>query len=206
MGKTLNHLKGVNKLTKEFERLRAKARKKYQIQIDYIKSRVGGREFTVETGLLSFCRTEVGFWCQFKEVPEEFTGALGSEIIYENIGSSESHEFLAKIQSWMKDVSPDNTHVFEVLAFYGLDYSNLDEQFWYQYPYEDQEIAFSAGIIQKQLPLYLKARIDSNLLVPTFGIQSWVLVFIKLHDQHMLIRVPKDYTQDFVHPGSELVH
>ena len=111
--------------------LRAEARRKYQIMIDYIKDQVGeGSEYLND--LVRVVVSERGCYYEFREMPEEFSGAVGSGFTHEFIGSHRAAELLEAIKCMVDESNDSNTRELALLVVYSRDgLYNRDETFIY---------------------------------------------------------------------------
>lgn len=195
--------------------LRAEARRKYQVMIDYIKAQVGeGCEYLND--LVRVVLSERGCYYEFRDMPEEFSGAVGSGFRHEFIGSAQATEVLAKIQQMVEMSDESNTREMALLVVYSREglYNREETYIYHQSAEEESEEAigpltsgrFQAGV----LPLFFKLKVDSELALPLLGARRGVLFFVaNLTDQHLLVRIPHEgvgITDLSQVPASQLVH
>src|SRR4030042_2030956 len=68
--------------------LRTEPRQDYQVMIDYIKDQIGeGREYVND--LVRVVLSDRGCYYEFRDMPEEFSGAVGSGFRYEFVGTEQ---------------------------------------------------------------------------------------------------------------------
>ena len=195
--------------------LRAEARRKYQVMIDYIKAQVGeGCEYLND--LVRVVLSERGCYYEFRDMPEEFSGAVGSGFQHEFIGSARATELLAKIQQMVEMSDDSNTREMALLVVYSREgLYNREETYIYHDNAEgetEEDMGpitsgrFRAGV----LPLFFKLKVDSELALPLLGARRGVLFFVaNLTDQHLLVRIPHEgvgITDLSKVPASQLVH
>jgi len=195
--------------------LRAEARRKYQVMIDYIKDQVGqGSEYIND--LVKVVVSEKGCYYEFREMPEEFSGAVGSGFKYEFIGSSKALEVLARLQEMVEDADEINTRELALLVVYSRDgLYNRDETYIYHNGLdadaeEPVEPVISGRLRPGVVPLFFKIKVDSDLALPLLGARRGVMFFVaNLTDQHLLVSIPHEgagVTDLSQVPASELVH
>jgi hypothetical protein len=195
--------------------LRSEARRKYQVMIDYIKDQVGeGSEYLND--LVRVVVSEKGCYYEFREMPEEFSGAVGSGFQHEFIGSSEALDLLAEIQRLVELSDEFNTRELALLVVYSREgLYNRDETYIYHNGIDGEPDEYIEPITSGQLrpgvvPLFFKIKVDSDLAVPLLGARRGVLFFVaNLTDQHLLVRIPHEgagVTDLSQVPASELVH
>jgi len=195
--------------------LRAEARRKYQIMIDYIKDQVGeGSEYLND--LVRVVVSERGCYYEFREMPEEFSGAVGSGFTHEFIGSHRAAELLEAIKCMVDESNDSNTRELALLVVYSRDgLYNRDETFIYhksdELDSDDDALPITSGRFRTdKLPLFFKLKVDSDLAIRIFGAKRGVIFFVaNLTDQHLLVRIPHDgsgITDLSQVPASQLVH
>jgi hypothetical protein len=193
--------------------LRAEARRRFQVMIDYIKAQVGpGREYA--NGLVRVVISERGCFYEFVDMPEEFSGAVGSGVNHEFVSTARAVELAAQLHEITQQVDPSNTRELSLLIIYQWDgVFRRDDSFVFHHSLEREEESplFSLGNYQPgALPLFLKLKGDSDLLVPVFGGRKGVLFFVaNLTDQHLLVRIPHHgpgFTDLTELPASARVH
>lgn len=195
--------------------LRAEARRKYQVMIDYIKDQVGeGSEYLND--LVRVVVSERGCYYEFREMPEEFSGAVGSGFTHEFIGSGEAFDILSKLQQMVELSDESNTRELALLVVYSREgLHNRDETYIYQNGIDGdgeeavEPVAFGR-LRPGVLPLFFKLKVDSDLAVPLLGARRGVMFFVaNLTDQHLLVSIPHEgagITDLSQVPSSQLVH
>jgi hypothetical protein len=193
--------------------LRAEARRKFQVMIDYIKQQVGsGCEYSNE--LVRVVVSERGCYYEFLDMPEEFSGALGTGFVHHFCGTGYGLHLMEQIQQMVLAISEENTRQLSVLAIY-----DRETLFTREGSYIYHRIArgpeacgpttvgyYRPGV----LPLFFKMKADSDLAVPVLGTPKGVLFFVaNLTDQHLLVRIPHagpGVTDLNELPSSQMVH
>jgi len=175
--------------------LRAEARRKYQVLIDYIKQQVEpGYEYANE--LVRVVLSERGCYYEFVDLPEEFSGALGNGFAHRFVGSAEALALADQIHHLSQACTEHNTREFSLLAVYdrqGL-FSREGTYIYHQAHRGDDDIGpLTVGCHRERtLPLFLKLKADCDLVVPIFGMSRGVLfVVANLSDQHLVVNIPQ---------------
>jgi len=174
--------------------LRAEARRKFQVMIDYIKEQVGeGNEYN--NGMVKVVISERGCYYEFIDMPEEFSGALGSGFQYDFVGTGDGLLMAEQVQYMITHSDDDNTRELSLLCIYdrrGL----FDREATYIYHRSRRgEESVGPRVIghyrEGVLPLFFKMKTDSDLAVPLLGVPRGVLFFVaNLTDQHLAVRIP----------------
>lgn len=175
--------------------LRAEARRKYQVMINYIKEQVDpGYEYSNDLVRVVF--SERGCYYEFLDMPEEFSGALGNGFQHQFVGSGTGLELTEQIYQASLAADDSNTREFSLMFIYertGL--FDRDGTFIYQRLSKDQDqvVPTSAGHYRPGvLPLFFKVKVDSELAVPFLGTRRGVIFFAaNMTDQHLLVRIPQ---------------
>jgi len=183
----------VTRWRDELAQARARVRADFQGVIDHIKTQVGpGLEY--ENGLLRVVLSERGCYYQFLELPEEFSGVIGSAYRHEFIGSAAAHELVETIQQLLREHTPDNTSELSLLMIYEPEAIAPEEgAYVHQYLAQDGGQARQAGHLRPgELPVFIKLKADSDLVRPLLGAAKGVLFFVaNLTDRHLLVRIPQ---------------
>jgi hypothetical protein len=170
------------------------SRPEYQVMIDYIKDLVGeGREYTND--LVRVVLSDRGCYYEFRDLPEEFSGAVGSGFRHEFIGSGEGLELLRKIHGLALGPESADTHEISLLVIYGWDGLFKPEDtfiyHWRRYNGEEEGPVMMGIYRPEVLPLFFKLKVDSDLAEPFLEARKGVLFFVaNLSDQHLLVRIP----------------
>lgn len=179
------------------ELLRTEARGRYQVMIDYIKAQVGdGSEYIND--LVKVVLSERGCYYEFRDMPEEFSGAVGSNFTYEFVGFQQSVKLIEQVQHIIAENSEGNTRELAVLAVYGRDGLYNRDQAYVYHRNTDEEMediipTVSGYLRTGTLPLFLKMKADSDIVVPVLGGYRGVMFFVaNLTDQHLIVRIPHD--------------
>jgi len=166
----------------------------YQVMIDYIKGQVGeGREYLND--LVRVVLSDRGCYYEFRDLPEEFSGAVGSGFRYEFVGTQKGLDLLQAVHDVALGPESAETHEISLMAIYTWDgIFRPEDTFVYHWRrYEGrQEGPVMVGIFRPEvLPLFFKVKIDSDLAEPLLGVRRGVLFFVaNLSDQHLLVRIP----------------
>ena len=174
--------------------LRGEAKRKFQVMIDYIKGQVGpGREY--RNDLVRVVLSEKGCFYEFVDMPEEFSGAVGSGFKYEFVGSREGLDLAQKLYEISERATEENTRELSLLMMYRWDgvFRRRDIFIYHRASSQEAEPSFfTLGHYQPgALPLFLKLKGESDLLLPILGVRKGVLFFVtNLTDQHLLVRIP----------------
>lgn len=193
--------------------LRAEARRKYQVLIDYIKEQVEpGYEYANE--LVRVVLSERGCYYEFVDLPEEFSGALGSGFTHQFMGSSDAVALAQDIHRISQACTAENTREFSLLVVYerqGL-FRREGTYIYHQAHRGPDDVGpLTVGCHREHaLPLFLKLKADCDLVAPIFGATRGVLfVVANLSDQHLVVNIPQaggpvaDLAQA---PASEMVN
>jgi hypothetical protein len=192
--------------------LRAEARRKYQVMIDYIKDQVGpGAEYLND--LVRVVLSERGCYYEFLDMPEEFSGAVGSGFRHRFVGSEEAIELLEQVRQLVAASNPENTRELALLVVYSRNgLYDPEETYVYHYSNEaDEGEAITSGRLRSDaLPIFFKIKVDSDLVQPLLGVKRGVLFFVaNMSDQHLLVRIPHEgsgVTNLAQVPTSQLIH
>src|SRR3990172_8143999 len=97
--------------------LRAEARRNFQVIIDYIKEQVGeGVEYN--NGMVRVVISDRGCYYEFLDMPEEFSGALGSGFQYEFVGTGTGLLMAEQTQYMIAHSNDENTRELSLLSIY----------------------------------------------------------------------------------------
>ena len=170
------------------------SRHDYQVMIDYIKSQIGeGQEYLND--LVRVVLSERGCYYEFRDMPEEFSGAVGSGFRYEFVGSRKSVDLLEAIHSLVMGPESPGTREISLMVIYGWDgLFKREDTFIYHWARdgEDEEGPMMMGVYRPEVvPLFFKLKVDSDLAEPLLGTSKGVLFFVaNLSDQHLLVSIP----------------
>ena len=136
----------------------------YQVMIDYIKDQVGeGQEYL--NNLVRVVLSERGCYYEFRDMPEEFSGAVGSGFRHEFIGTQPALHLLQSIYDLA--LGPETPHTTEVslLVIYSWDgLFRQEDAFIYQWSrtLTEEEGPNILGTYRPHvLPLFFKLKVDS---------------------------------------------
>jgi len=184
----------MNWRERELPQLRENARPEYQVMIDYIKDQVGeGREYSND--LVRVVLSERGCYYEFRDLPEEFSGAVGSGFRHEFVGSTEGLKLLNQVHELALGPESADTHEISLMVIYEWDglFKPEDTFIYHWRRYECQEEGpMMMGLYRPDVvPLFFKLKVDSDLAEPVLGNPKGVLFFVaNLSDQHLLVRIP----------------
>ena len=169
-------------------------RQEYQVMIDYIKDQVGeGREYTND--LVRVVLSDRGCYYEFRDLPEEFSGAVGSGFSYEFVGTREGLDLLETIHRMVMTPELADTRELSLMVIYRWDgLFRPEDAFVYHWGWHEgvEEGPVSTGVYRPGLlPIFYKLKVDSDRAEPLFGARKGVLFFVaNLSDQHLMVRIP----------------
>ena len=101
----------------ELALLRAEHQKRFQVQIAFVKEKVGeGVEY--RNPLMRVVVSNEGAYYEFNDLPEEFCGATGDEIRQHAISQPDALARFAKAVASIKKLKPHNARHFQLMAIY----------------------------------------------------------------------------------------
>jgi hypothetical protein len=163
--------------------------------IDYIKDQVGeGQEYT--NNLVRVVLSEKGCYYEFRDLPEEFSGAVGSGFRHEFVGTRRGLELLRETHELALGPETAETREISVMVIYSWDgLLRTEDAFvyhWRRLSDGREEGPSMMGIYRPDvLPLFFKLKVDSDLADPLLGSPKGVLFFVaNLSDQHLVVRIP----------------
>jgi len=174
--------------------VRTEPRQDYQVMIDYIKDQIGeGREYTND--LVRVVLSDRGCYYEFRDMPEEFSGAVGSGFRYEFLGTQASRDLLDAIHDLVMGPGTADTNEISLMVIYGWDglfkREDVFVYHWTRHGSEEEGPAMMGLYRPGALPLFFKLKVDSDLAEPLLGTRKGVLFFVaNLSDQHLLVRIP----------------
>ena len=198
---------------RELPQLGDEARPEYQMMIDYIKNQVGdGHAYTND--LVKVVLSDRGCYYEFRDLPEEFSGAVGSGFRYEFVGTRQGLDLLGAIHDLALGPESAETHEISLMAIYTWDGMFRPEDtfiyHWRRYQGEQDGPAMIGIYRPEVLPIFFKLKVDSDLAEPLLGARKGVLFFVaNLSDQHLLVRIPhhgQGVTDLNEVAGAQLVH
>ncbi len=169
-------------------------RPEYQVMIDYIKDQVGeGSEY--RNDLVRVVLSERGCYYEFRDLPEEFSGAVGSGFRYEFIGTDDGLGLAARLHDMALGPETADTHEISLMLIYGWDGVFKPEDtfvyHWRCYGSEEEGPTMLGIFRPSVLPIFFKLKADSDLVEPILGTRKGVLFFVaNLSDQHLLVKIP----------------
>jgi hypothetical protein len=174
--------------------VRSEPRQDYQVMIDYIKTQIGeGQEYTND--LVRVVLSDRGCYYEFRDMPEEFSGAVGAGFRYEFIGTQKSIELLQRVHELVVHPERPDTNETSLMVIYGWDgLFKREDMFVYHWVRHgnEEDGPTMLGIYRPEvLPRFFKLKADSDLAIPLIGARKGVLFFVaNLSDQHLLVRIP----------------
>jgi hypothetical protein len=184
----------MNWRERELPLLKDGARPEYQVMIDYIKDQVGeGQEYS--NNLVRVVLSERGCYYEFRDLPEEFSGAVGSGFRHDFVGSTEGLKLLGRLHDLALGPESADTHEISLMVIYHWDglFRPEDTFIYHWRSYASQEEGpMMMGLYRPEvLPIFFKLKVDSDLAEPLLGSRKGVLFFVaNLSDQHLLVRIP----------------
>jgi len=174
--------------------LRGDVRQGYQVMIDYIKDQVGeGREYTND--LVRVVLSDRGCYYEFRDLPEEFSGAVGSGFSHEFIGTRQGLDLLEAIHDLMLAPESADTHEISLMVIYKWDgLFRPEDAFVFHWRRHEgaEEGPITTGMYRAGvLPIFYKLKAHSDRAQSLLGASRGVLFFVaNLSDQHLLVRIP----------------
>jgi len=165
-----------------------------QVMIDYIKEQVGpGSEYVNDLVRVVF--SDRGCYYEFRDLPEEFSGAVGSGFRHEFVGTNQGLQLANQIHDIALGPESADTHELSLMVIYGWDgVFRPDDTFvyhWRSYGGEEEGPVMMGMFRPSVLPIFFKLKADSDLVEPIMGTRKGVLFFVaNLTDQHLLVRIP----------------
>jgi len=197
----------------EIALLRAEYQKRFQGAIQYIKEMVGeGIEY--RNTVVRVVVSEAGAYYELNDLPEEFFGAVGEDLVRRFVAPSEAIALLTRAVEATQRVTPENTRYLSILTLYkrrGLvDKKNC---FLFDYaPHETPQIVpRTIGKFQPDvMPLFFKIKMEADFAAEVLGFQGGIaFCMANAGDRHLLIQVlPSDgqLTDLSALPISETIH
>ena len=179
---------------RELEQLGQAQNPDYRVMIDYIKDQVGdGSEY--RNDLVRVVMSERGCYYEFRDLPEEFSGAVGSGFRSEFIGTDRALHLVRELHDIALGPESAHSHEFSLMVIYGWDgvFKPEDTFVYHWRSYSNQEEGPKImGIFRPAvLPIFFKLKVDSDLAEPILGSRRGVLFFVaNLGDQHLFVRIP----------------
>jgi len=184
----------MNWRERELSQFAQPGRPDYEVMIDYIKDQVGdGSEYTND--LVRVVLSDRGCYYEFRDLPEEFSGAVGSGFRYEFMGTQQGLRLVSRIHDMALGPDTADTHEMSLMAIYGWDgVFKPDDTFvyhWRNYNGEEEGPTMLGMFRPDSLPMFFKLKADSDLVEPILGTRKGVLFFVaNLGDQHLLVKIP----------------
>ena len=170
------------------------AQSHYQVMIDYIKDQVGeGREYIND--LVRVVLSDRGCYYEFRDMPEEFSGAVGGGFRHEFVGTQQALALLKSLHEMAHGPETAETREISLMVIYGWDgIFKREDTFIYHWVRRggEEEGPMMLGTYRPDaLPLFFKLKVDSELAEPLLGARKGVIFFVaNLSDQHLLVRIP----------------
>ena len=179
----------------ELAMIRAEYQKHYQMQINYLKDRVG-EGIVYQNAAVQIVVSEEGAYYELNDLPEEFGGAAGERIERQFVTESEAIDLLTNAVEACKKANFDNSRRIALMILYarrGL----ADRKSSYIFEYQaDEHIPnhppLEIGKFQPdKLPLFYKIMIDADFAPEILGMdRGMVFCMSNAGDRNLLIRVP----------------
>lgn len=178
----------------ELAMLRAEHQKRYQVMIDYVKSKVG-EGFEYLNSVVRVVVSPRGAYYELTDLPEEFCGAIGPNIERRFVAPTEAIAVLQRAVEAISKISAENTRQFSMLVLYtrrGLvDRKNC---FVYEYVAPLNGIApvpLEIGEFRPDaMPLFFKIKLDSDLAPAVFSLPRGLLFCMaNAGDRHLMVSI-----------------
>ncbi len=173
--------------------LRAEYQKRFQGTIQYLKERVGeGIEY--RNTVVRVVVSETGVYYELNDLPEEFFGAVGEDLVRRFVAPTEAITLLTRAVEASNCVTAENTRQLSILVLYTrrgiVDRKNC---FLFDYaPHESmQKAPRIIGKFQPDvMPLFFKVKMDADFAEETLGFQGGIVFCMaNAGDRHLLIQV-----------------
>lgn len=165
-----------------------------RLMIDYIKDQVGpGSEYA--NNLVKVVLSDHGCYYEFRDLPEEFSGAIGNGFRYEFVSTQAGLDLAHELHRIALGPESAETREISLMAIYTWDgMFRPEDTFAYHWRItgEEEEGPLIMGMHRPGvLPVFMKLKADSDLTEPYLGASRGVLFFVaNLTDQHLLVRIP----------------
>jgi hypothetical protein len=166
----------------------------YRVMIEYIKDQVGdGCEYTND--LVRVVLSDRGCYYEFRDLPEEFSGAVGSGFRSEFVGTERGLQLVQQLHDIALGPESPDSHEFSLMIIYGWDGIFKPEDtfvyHWRSYRGEEEGPKMMGIFRPNILPIFFKLKVDSDLVEPILGTRRGVLFFVaNLSDQHLFVKIP----------------
>lgn len=177
----------------ELALLRAEYQKRFQGTINYIKEMVGeGIEY--RNTVVRVVVSETGAYYELNDLPEEFFGAVGEDLVRRFVAPDEAIALLTRAVEAGNRVTPENTRQLSILTLYtrrGL----VDRKNCYLFDYTPHKSTRPApriiGKFQPDvMPLFFKVKMDADFAEEVLGFRSGIVFCMaNAGDRHLLIQV-----------------
>ena len=176
----------------DIENLRSRARRKFQALIDFVKENVGeGHEYSND--LVRVVISDNGCYYEFIDLPEEFSGAVGTTFAAQFVPSPVGSELMGNIHELACMSNESNTNELSILALYDKQGLYWPEAVYiHHFTRGEETLPATVGWYRPGvLPLFFKVKVDSAIARPMLGIDRGIIFFVaNLTDQHLLVRIP----------------
>ena len=176
----------------EIADFRARSRQKFQALIDFVKQNVGpGQEYVND--LVRVVISNNGCYYEFLDLPEEFSGAVGTSFAAQFVSSDVGTEYMNRIHELACSSDETNTNELSVLALYDKQGLYWPEAIYiHHFIREEGALPATVGWYRPDtLPLFFKVKVDSRIARPIIGLERGIIFFVaNLTDQHLLVRIP----------------
>lgn len=198
----------------ELALLRAEHQKRFQVQINYVKEKVGqGVEY--RNSVVRIVVSDTGAYYELLDLPEEFSGAVGDEVERHFIAPAEAIALLTRAVTATARATDENTRHFSIIVLYtrrGL----VDRKNCYVYDYQPREerpghAPLEIGQFRPEvMPLFFKVKLSAEYAEEVLGIPGGIVFCMaNAGDRHLMVQIP--YSGDQVIdlgnlPTSETIH
>ena len=174
--------------------LRAEYQKRFQGTIQYIKEMVGeGIEY--RNTVVRVVVSDMGAYYELNDLPEEFFGAVGEDLIRRFVAPAEAIALLTRAVEAGNRVTPENTRHLSILTLYtrpGL----VDRKNCYVFDYaphaSPRKTPRVVGKFQPDvMPLFFKIKMDADFAEEVLGFRRGIVFCMaNAGDRHLLMQVP----------------
>jgi hypothetical protein len=179
----------------------------YQVMIDYVKKGVHQGENFSETqnDLITVAMSATGVYYQFKQLPEEFSGAIGPGYQYQRLETNKVIEYIDQIYQSTQTEEIKGCHEFSLMIIYQsptLDFNNAlnpfnqshqrENLFIFHYKENEQGEVKTIGQYRSgTLPLFFKLKINGEHTFNPLTFEKGVEFFVaNMGDSHLLVSIP----------------
>lgn len=179
----------------ELALLRAEHQKKFQVQIDYIKEKIGpGVEY--RNAVARVVVSPRGAYYELLDLPEEFSGGISDAVEVRFISTEEAVDLFTRAVGECGQATPENTRQICVMALYTRT-GVADRKNCFLHDYQPQAANASAVVLGKfrpgVLPLFFKLKFDTDGASGLLGMSRGVVFCLaSAGERNLLVRIPYD--------------